>query len=100
MSFTFSGLQAFYEYYAAEYYLTRLFSGSLVHLEFRLYAVLLCPLQEFALEVDFFLGYAVEVEQAAYDAFLYEPFAVVVAAVEINGANEGFEGIATYIIIV
>ena len=64
------------------------------------YAVFLCPLDEFALEVDLFFLYALKAEQVAEDAVFHEIFAAGIAAVEINGADEGLKGIATHVVMV
>ena len=69
-------------------------------LEIHLHAVLLRPLEEFTLEVDLLVGHVFDVEQAAHDFVLNEPLASLVAAVEIDSADEGLEGIATDIAIV
>ena len=69
-------------------------------LEINLHAVLLRPFKEFTLEVDLLVGYVFDVEQATHDFVLNEPLASLVAAVKIDGADEGLEGIATDIAIV
>ena len=63
-------------------------------------AVLLRPLQEFALEVDFLARHGVHIEQRTDDAVADEPLAVAVAAVQIDGADEGLEGVAADVDIV
>ena len=57
-------------------------------------AVLLAPFKQLALEVHLLLRYIVEVDVAADDAVLDKPVAVLVAAVEVDGAHQCLESVA------
>ena len=74
------------------------FVGFLFEFVFSQDAVFLRPFKEFALEVHFLVGHAVDVEQAADDAFLDKPLAVVVATVEVNSAHKRFKGVSADVV--
>ena len=68
--------------------------------ELHLDAVLLAPLQQLRLEVDFLVGHLVDVDDLRQDALLHEAHAGVVASVQIDGADESLEGVATHVAVV
>ena len=63
-------------------------------------AVFLSPFDEFTLVVDVGVGRLVDVDQLVHDSLLDEAHAVAVAAVEVDGTDEGFEGIAVDVVVV
>ena len=61
--------------------------------------VLLAPFEEFRLEVLLFLCEFLEVYILPQHLLLYKAVAMVVAAVEVYCSHEGFEGVATYVVV-
>ena len=99
-AFAFAGGDAFEDGIGAELGAVARGVYAFVELEFELDAVLLAPFEELALEVDLLACHVVKVDELADDAVAYEPVAVAVATVEIDGTHEGFKGVATQIIVV
>ena len=62
--------------------------------------VFLAPFDEFALVVFFLLRHFVDVDEAAEDDVAHEFLADGIAAVEVEGSEEGFEGIAVHVTVV
>lgn len=98
MSFARSGNDAFQHDRTVEELCAVVFVGFLFEFVFSQDAVFLRPFKEFALEVHFLVGHAVDVEQAANDAFLDKPLAVVVATVEVNSAHKRFKGVSADVV--
>ena len=90
----------FDEDYATEHGAVAVAVFQLFHAVVGLDAVFLRPFEELALEVDFLVGQSVDVDEAAEDALLDEPLAEGVAAVQVDGADEGLEGIAADVAVV
>ena len=61
---------------------------------------LLAPFDESRLEVHFFARHLVEVDVVLENLLLYEELAAVVALIQIDGADEGFESIAIHVAVV
>lgn len=70
------------------------------HVELELQLILLAPLNQFALVVDLLLRHLVDVDMTGEDDFVHETAAGAVAAVEVQGSDEGFEGIAVHVAVV
>ena len=69
-------------------------------LVFQAYPVFLAPLYQFALEVHLLVGHLVQVDDARQDAILHKLHAGVVAAVQIDGAHQCLEGVASHVVVV
>ena len=69
-------------------------------LEVELHPVLLTPFDELRLEVDLLVGEFVDIDHLAQDLALHEAHAGVVALVEIDSTDKGFEGVARHVAVV
>ena len=69
-------------------------------LEVELHPVLLTPFDELRLEVDLLVGEFVDIDHLAQDLALHEAHAGVVALVEIDSTDEGFESVARHVAVV
>ena len=67
---------------------------------FQFHLMFLTPFQEFALEVHLFVCQLVDVDEALQYPLLHEALAMSVSSVEIDGSDEGFEGVTCKVAVV
>ena len=68
-------------------------------LELHAHTVLLCPFQEFRLEINLFISHLIDVDELTEDALLHKAHASIVTTVKINGTNKCLKGVATHVAV-
>ena len=61
--------------------------------------VFLAPFQQTAFEIRLLICYSVQIYVFAENSVLYKPLAVVITAVQIDGTDKRFEGIACHVTV-
>lgn len=83
-----------------EYGVVVLVDDGLDQCKFYIDFVFLPPFDESRLEIEFFFRDFFEIDIWVDDTGLDEFFAVSVSFIQINGSDEGFEGIAEHVVVV
>ena len=97
---TYASLQALDKHLSGEDW-TLVLVALLLHIaELHLHTVLLAPLQQFRLEVDFLISHLIDIDELGQDAVLHKTHTSIVATIEIDGSHKGFKGVATKVAVV
>ena len=100
VAFSGTSLEAFDDNLILEHGTSTLIGGFCDVLKAEVDAVFLAPFDEFALEIHLLIGHLIDVYQLSEDAFLHEAHAGFIAFVEVDGAHQRLESVASHVAVV